>query len=212
MGGFPIWTCPSFFVRFCPFLGLSQCFPGFSRLVRGFSRFVLSLFLGLSTAPTRSSLERVRDTIRAFPEKSGKPPGLASLKLEKAKQEIIKPRIRRTGQGSSLNLETGMRWRGLPHRSTDHIGKKCQKCQVFSQGLWTIIGDFFDILSEIPFQNSLKFWGVSKYLPVLLSTLSCLAFPFLFCDFSVRIDLKQAPWSRLLKSLLQTSGCTTHHE
>ena len=42
----------------------------------GFSRFVLFLFLGLLTAPTRNSPERVRDTIRTFPEKDGNPPGL----------------------------------------------------------------------------------------------------------------------------------------
>ena len=72
-GGFPIWTCPSFFV-FLSFLGLSRC-----------SRFVRDLpdllgdgpgILGLLRAPTRNSPERVRDTIWTFPEKSGKPPGL----------------------------------------------------------------------------------------------------------------------------------------
>ena len=41
-------------------------------MVRGFSRFVLFLFLGLLRAPTRNSPERVRDTIWTFPEKSGK--------------------------------------------------------------------------------------------------------------------------------------------
>ena len=45
-------------------------------MVRGFSRFVLFLFLGLLRAPTRNSPERVRDTIWTFPEKSGKHPGL----------------------------------------------------------------------------------------------------------------------------------------
>ena len=54
-------------------------------LLRGFSRFVLFLLLGLLRAPTRNSPERVRDTILTFPKKSGKPPGLeppglASLK------------------------------------------------------------------------------------------------------------------------------------
>ena len=53
-------------------------------MVRGFSRFVLFLFLGLLRAPTRNSPERVRDTIWTFPKKVGntrvwKPPGLASL-------------------------------------------------------------------------------------------------------------------------------------
>ena len=77
--GFPIWTCPSFFVLFCPFWD----FPDFSRIfliclgmVRGLSRFVPFLFLGLLRAPTRNSPERVRDTIWTFPEKSGKHPGL----------------------------------------------------------------------------------------------------------------------------------------
>ena len=78
-GGFPIWTCPSFFVLFCPF-GTFPIFLGFPRFARGwsrgFSRFVLFLFLGLLRAPTRNSPERVRDTIWTFPEKSGKHPGL----------------------------------------------------------------------------------------------------------------------------------------
>ena len=39
---------------------------------------VLFLFVGLLIAPTRNSPERVRDTIRTFPEKSGKPPGFVS--------------------------------------------------------------------------------------------------------------------------------------
>ena len=45
-------------------------------MVRGFSRFVPFLFLGLLGAPTRNSPEWVRDTIWTFPAKSGKPPGL----------------------------------------------------------------------------------------------------------------------------------------
>ena len=78
-GGFPIWTCPSFFVLFRPFWDFpdfSGIFPICSGMVRGFSRFVLFLFLGLLRAPTRNSPERVRDTIWTFPEKSGKHPGL----------------------------------------------------------------------------------------------------------------------------------------
>ena len=78
-GGFPIWTCPSFFVLFCPFWDFpdfSGIFPICSGTLRGFSRFVLFLFLGLLRAPTRNSPERVRDTIWTFPEKSGKHPGL----------------------------------------------------------------------------------------------------------------------------------------
>ena len=65
------------FLSFFVLLGLSRGFsPICSGTVRGFSRFVLFLFLGLLTAPTRNSPERVRDTIRTFPEKSGKHPGL----------------------------------------------------------------------------------------------------------------------------------------
>ena len=78
-GGFPIWTCPSFFVLSCPFLSFpdfSGIFPICSGMVLGFSRFVPFLFLGLLRAPTRNSPERVRDTIWTFPEKSGKPPSL----------------------------------------------------------------------------------------------------------------------------------------
>ena len=78
-GGFPIWTCPSFFVLFCPFSDFpdfSGIFPICVGMVRGFSRFVLFLFLSLLRAPTRNSPERVRDTIWTFPEKSGKHPGL----------------------------------------------------------------------------------------------------------------------------------------
>ena len=82
--GFPIWICPSFFVLFRPFWDFpdfSGIFPICSGTFRGFSRFVLFLFLGLLTAPTRNSPDKVRDTIWTFPEKSGKPPGLASPKF-----------------------------------------------------------------------------------------------------------------------------------
>ena len=78
-GGFPIWTCPSFFVLFRPFWDFpdfSGIFPICLGMVWGFSRFVLFLFLGLLRAPTRNSPERVRDTIRTVPEKNGKHPGL----------------------------------------------------------------------------------------------------------------------------------------
>ena len=75
-GGFPIWTCPCFFVLSCPFWDFpdfSWIFPICSEIVRGFSRFVLFLFLGLLTAPTRNSPERVCDTIWTFPEKVRNP-------------------------------------------------------------------------------------------------------------------------------------------
>ena len=65
---------------FLSFFVLLELSRGFSRFVRGtlrgFSRLVLFLFLGLLSAPTRNSPERVRDTIWTFPEKSGKHPGL----------------------------------------------------------------------------------------------------------------------------------------
>ena len=75
-GGFPIWTRPSFFVLFCPFGTFPGIFPICPGTLRGFSRLVLFLFLGLLSAPTRNSPERVRDTIWTVPEKSGKHPGL----------------------------------------------------------------------------------------------------------------------------------------
>ena len=66
----------SFFVLFGTFPICSGIFPICSGTLRGFSRLVLFLSLGLSRAPTRNSPERVRDTVWTFPEKSGKPPGL----------------------------------------------------------------------------------------------------------------------------------------
>ena len=75
-GGFPIWTCPSFFVLFCPFGTFPGIFPICAGMVRGFSRLFLFLFLSLLRAPTRNSPERVRDTIWTIPKKSGKHPGL----------------------------------------------------------------------------------------------------------------------------------------
>ena len=90
-GGFPIWTCLSRSVLLCPFWNFPfffRDFPifwGFSHIFRRFSRFILCLLLGLLKAPTRTIPERVRNTIRTFPpEKSGKPPGLASLKAREA--------------------------------------------------------------------------------------------------------------------------------
>ena len=92
MGGFPIWTSPSFLVLLCPFPGLSGFF---SRIFPILSWDCLGIFpicsfplsLGLLTAPTRNSPERVRDTIWTFPEKKWetppvwKPSGLPSLKF-----------------------------------------------------------------------------------------------------------------------------------
>ena len=68
------------FLLFFVLFGTFPIFLGLSRFARGwsggFSRSVLFLFLGLLRAPTRSSPERVRNTIWTFPKKSGKPPGL----------------------------------------------------------------------------------------------------------------------------------------
>ena len=83
------------FCSFLSFLGLSRFFWGFpicSGMVRGISRSVLFLFLGLLRAPTRNSPERVRDTISTFPEKSGKPPGLETPRLSFS-QQIIHQKI-----------------------------------------------------------------------------------------------------------------------
>ena len=72
----PFWDIPEF----------SGIFPICPGTLRGFSRFVLFLFLGLLTAPTRNSLRKGPRHNPDLPEKSGKPPrlepppGLASLK------------------------------------------------------------------------------------------------------------------------------------
>ena len=84
-GGFPDLDLSFLSCPFCPFLRLSR---GFSRRVRRFSRFVLFLFLGpirlfplsrpinSTYEEQRNSPERVRNTIRTFPEKNGNLPGL----------------------------------------------------------------------------------------------------------------------------------------
>ena len=93
-GGFLIWTCPSFFVPFCPFWDFpdfSGIFPICSGMVRGFSRFVPFLFRGLSRAPTRNSPGRVRDTIWTFPEKSGKHPGLETPRFSFCQIYVLSP-------------------------------------------------------------------------------------------------------------------------
>ena len=74
-GGLPdldssVPICPSLFVLFCPFLSF------FVLLIGIFPICPSCTSLGLLTAPERKSPEKVRDTIRTFPEKSGKPPGL----------------------------------------------------------------------------------------------------------------------------------------
>ena len=83
-GGFPIWTCPSFFVVFCPFWD----FPDFSGIcsgmVWGFSQFVPFSFSAYQ-AHLRGTVPKGSATQSGpFPKKVGnppdwKPPGLASL-------------------------------------------------------------------------------------------------------------------------------------
>ena len=78
-GGFPDLDLSFLFRLFWDFPDFSGIFPICPRIVQGFFHF---LFLGLETAPTRNSPERVRDTIRTFPEKKGNPSvsGLPTLK------------------------------------------------------------------------------------------------------------------------------------
>ena len=71
-------------------------------MVRGFSRFVLFLFLGLLRAPTRNSPERVRDTIWTFPEKSGKNPGLETPRFSFS--QLIRKTVRKTVRKTQKSL------------------------------------------------------------------------------------------------------------
>ena len=54
-GGFPIWTCPSFFFLLCDVPDLYRELPDF---FRDFSGLVLVLFLDLLKAPTRNIPEK----------------------------------------------------------------------------------------------------------------------------------------------------------
>ena len=74
-GGFPIWTCPSFFVLFCPF----GTFPGIFPIYPGTGDFLDWSFSSFSayyqhlrgTVPKGSATQS-----GPFPKKGGKPPGL----------------------------------------------------------------------------------------------------------------------------------------
>ena len=67
---FPFWT---FFLSFFVLFGTFPIFPGFSRfargMVRGFSRFVPSLFLDLLRAPTRTVTKGSATQSGPFPKK-----------------------------------------------------------------------------------------------------------------------------------------------
>ena len=78
-------------------------------MVRGFSRFVPFLFLGLLREPTRNSTERVRDTIRTFPQKKkretpgfGNPPVYFLSRQEGSLQQGLPQPLVRCGVGSAL--------------------------------------------------------------------------------------------------------------
>ena len=105
---------------------ISGIFPICSGTVRGFSRFVLFLFLGLLRAPTRNSPERVRDTIWTFPEKSGKHPGLET------------PRFSFPQKSLCQDLSSRERNRVTLRRLWSLLAK-CQstaKCQCRNGSLW----------------------------------------------------------------------------
>ena len=87
-GGVPDLDLSFLFVLFCPFGTFPGIFPICPGTLRGFSRFVLFLFLGLLRAPTRNSPERVRDTIWTFPKKSGKHPGLETPRFSFSQFEL----------------------------------------------------------------------------------------------------------------------------
>ena len=90
--GFPdldsLFLSVPFFV-FCPFFvpfGLSRFFSGTFPIFGDFPDWSVSSFLAsysLLKAPMRNSPERVRDTIRTFPAKSGKFPGLETPQARK---------------------------------------------------------------------------------------------------------------------------------
>ena len=112
-----------FFCPFLSFLGLSRfcsgIFPICSGMVRGFSRFVLFLFLGLLRAPTRNSPERVHDKFGPFPKKVGntrvwKPHGLASLSnLGEPGAEVLDLQKRSLGKGVLQKCPLSRLVRGL---------------------------------------------------------------------------------------------------
>ena len=134
----------SFFVLFCPFWDFpdfSGIFPICSGMVRGFSRFVPFLFLGLLRAPTRNSPERVRDTIWTFPEKSGKHPGLETPRFSFCQYLLRKHRkdFSQTLRSLCCDWNRAIGVHSLNSRSTWNCGMACKS---WPRGRWTLaIGD-----------------------------------------------------------------------
>ena len=154
-GGFPIWTCPSFFVLFWDFPDFSGIFLICSGMVRGFSRIVLFLFLGLLRAPTRNSPERVRDTIWTFPEKSGKHPGLEPPRFSSGTKKKPKPKF----------LSPDIFWGvgGLPREG---VGAKKFGISLETQGIklfWRDIPGFGRDIPEAPEKFEKKMFGFNFF-------------------------------------------------
>ena len=82
-----------FFVLFCPFSDFpdfSGIFPICAGMVRGFSRFVLFLFLSLLIEHLRGTVPKGSATqSEPFPEKSGKHPGLETPRFSFSQDRLI---------------------------------------------------------------------------------------------------------------------------
>ena len=144
----------SFFVLFCPFGTFPGIFPICSGMVRGFSRFVLFLFLGLLRAPTRNSPERVHDTIWTCPEKSGKHPGLETPRFSfshfcgKKCPEKSSRRIPGKILQNSCNKNPPTHFCRLPRATND---SRAGRRGASRSGLF------------VPFCSLFPFWGLSRF-------------------------------------------------
>ena len=89
-GGFPALDLSFLFCPFWDFPDLSGIFPICSGMVRGFSRFVPFLFLGLLRAPTRNSPEKGRrHNLDLSRTKNGNPPGLETQRRANHEVHIV---------------------------------------------------------------------------------------------------------------------------
>ena len=113
---------PFFFVPFWDFPDFSWIFPICPGIVRGFPRFVIFLCFGsFLTAPTRSSPERVRDTIRTFPEKNGKLPLFGNPLIY-----LLSRNVKRHKQLCKKNHKISLQRRqGSSPELCGHLGKPC---------------------------------------------------------------------------------------